>query len=216
MRDAQEFPGRDSADVTSLRADKGLRTRRRLVRRLGLAFGIGGLAVAAAAASGLVELLSTALPRVWKSQPSAPPASAVRLESRLTGRAAVIDGDTIELQRERIRLFGIGAPESSQVCQDAGGRDYRCGQQAAMALADRIGMATVSCSKKDTDRYHRIVAVCQIGSTDLGAWLVSHGHAVAFRRYSDYVADEERGRAARRGMWVGRFAMTWDWRAGRS
>ena len=158
-----------------------------------------------------------ALPRVWTSQSSAPPVSAARPESSLTGRAAVVDGDTIELRRERIRLFGVDAPESSQVCQDAAGKDFRCGQQAAMALADRIGTATVSCSKKDTDRYNRIVAVCQIGSQDLGAWLVSHGHAVAFRRYSmDYVADEERARAARRGMWAGRFAMPWDWRAGRS
>jgi endonuclease YncB( thermonuclease family) len=139
------------------------------------------------------------------------------VDVRLSGHATVIDGDTIELQRVRIRLFGVDAPESGQVCQDAGGRDYRCGQQAAFALADRIGKATVACAKKDTDRYNRIVAMCQVGSTDLGAWLVSQGHAVAFRRYSaDYVADEEKARATRRGIWVGRFAMPWDWRAGRS
>ena len=36
----------------------------------------------------------------------------------LTGRASVIDGDTIEIHGSRIRLFGIDAPESSQWCRE--------------------------------------------------------------------------------------------------
>jgi len=34
----------------------------------------------------------------------------------LTGVASVINGDTIEIRGRRIRLFGIDAPESSQLC----------------------------------------------------------------------------------------------------
>ena len=37
-----------------------------------------------------------------------------------TGRASVIDGDTIEIRGERIRLNAIDAPESAQLCEAAG------------------------------------------------------------------------------------------------
>lgn len=60
-----------------------------------------------------------------------------------------------------------------------------------------------------------IVAACYLEGEDLGAWLVCEGWALAYRRYSTaYVADEERARAARRGMWEGEFVPPWEWRAG--
>ena len=61
--------------------------------------------------------------------------SRERFHADLSGRARVIDGDTIELGTGRIRLFGVDAPESGQICvagvsprPDASGNidAYRC------------------------------------------------------------------------------------------
>jgi endonuclease YncB( thermonuclease family) len=39
------------------------------------------------------------------------------LSDDLIGQASVIDGDTLEIHGMRIRLWGIDAPESSQLCR---------------------------------------------------------------------------------------------------
>ncbi len=76
----------------------------------------------------------------------APAASA----ADIFGQASIIDGDTIEIHGQRIRLFGIDAPEHDQLCE-ASGNQYRCGQQASFALADQIGKQTVDCVPRDVD-----------------------------------------------------------------
>jgi len=140
-------------------------------------------------------------------------ASAAHAE--IVGRASVIDGDTIEIHGQRIRLFGIDAPESAQLCL-AEDRRWRCGQQAALALDERIAGRPVACTEKDRDRYGRIVAVCRAGDLDINAWLVAEGWALAYRRYStDYVDEEAAAGAARKGVWRGTFVPPWDWRRGR-
>lgn len=133
--------------------------------------------------------------------------------SAVVGRASVIDGDTIEIRGERIRLHGIDAPESQQLCQDGAGRDYRCGRSAATALEQRVRGQTVSCDGEGTDRYGRLIAVCTSGDEDLNRWLVREGWAVAYTRYSiKYVPAEVAARVARRGLWSGAFTEPEAWR----
>ena len=119
----------------------------------------------------------------------------------LQGVASVIDGDTIEIHGARIRLNGIDAPESGQLCQDPRGTAWRCGQQASLALSDRIGRQVVSCQETDIDRYGRSVADCFAGGENLNRWMVREGWAVAYRQYSTaYVAAEEHARTGQRGI----------------
>jgi endonuclease YncB( thermonuclease family) len=156
-------------------------------------------------------------PRTWPSSWSAagwiyPPAAS----SQIIGRASVIDGDTIDIHGTRIRLYGIDAPESSQLCLK-NGRAIRCGQRAAFVLADKIGAQPVACKAKDRDRYGRIVAVCRQGDVDLNGWMVEHGWAVAYKHYSsDYAPQEQQASSQRVGIWDTRFDYPWDWRRAHS
>ena len=134
------------------------------------------------------------------------------VHAELSGRASVIDGDSIEVAGREIRLHGIDAPEFMQTCL-AGGKSWHCGRRAARALARRISGRKVVCTQKDRDRYGRIVAWCRLGGEDLNAWLVAEGWALAYRRHSRaYVDEEAAAKAARRGIWRGEFAPPWEWR----
>jgi endonuclease YncB( thermonuclease family) len=72
------------------------------------------------------------------------PASAGAADN-LAGQASVIDGDTLEIHGTRIRLWGIDAPESSQLCRGEDSLQYRCGAKAANGLDAFIAGRPVSC-----------------------------------------------------------------------
>ena len=138
-----------------------------------------------------------------------------RSEQAIIGVASVIDGDTLEIHGERIRLHGIDAPESRQTCLAADGDVWPCGRRSANALAEYLGRRTITCLSTARDRYRRAIAVCTLNNHDINKWLVSTGYAVAYRLYSlDYVQAENEAREAKRGMWAGKFVYPWDWRKG--
>jgi endonuclease YncB( thermonuclease family) len=132
----------------------------------------------------------------------------------LSGRAKVIDGDSLEVAGERIRLFGIDAPESRQDCADARGNAYACGREAARELAAAIGQNRVTCMPVDHDRYGREVARCESGGRDLAEAMVRSGHALDLPQHSGgrYAAAEREARDGRRGLWAGSFEQPSAWR----
>ncbi len=133
----------------------------------------------------------------------------------INGPARVIDGDTIEVAGQRIRLHGIDAPESKQRCR-AGRSEIECGKEATKVLRRIIARKSVTCEERDVDRYGRIVAVClNSDGEDINAAMVAQGWALAYRQFSnDYVDQEGEAREAGLGMWRGRFVAPWDWRRG--
>jgi endonuclease YncB( thermonuclease family) len=87
-----------------------------------------------------------------------------------------------DIHGERIRLLDIDTPESRQSCIRPDGSEWRCGQQAAvaLALADWIGTRTARCNTTKLDCYGRHLAYCLVGWVDISAWLVSLGWAFPY------------------------------------
>lgn len=143
---------------------------------------------------------------------SLPATSAVAVDE--TGRAGVIDGDTIEIHGTRFRLWGIDAPESNQLCRDADAAHYRCGAKAANSLHDFISGLIVNCVEVDRDRYRRSVSVCSVGSVDLADWMVRQGLALDWPQYSQraYAEAQQEAQRHKRGIWQGSFAEPWRYR----
>jgi endonuclease YncB( thermonuclease family) len=102
----------------------------------------------------------------------------------VAGSARVVDGDTFSVGPERVRLWGVDAPESRQVCQNAQGEGYACGDVAHDQLVGLIGGRAVRCEVRDRDPYGRAVARCLAGSTDLGEAMVRAGWAVDYVQFS--------------------------------
>src|SRR5437879_1635118 len=96
----------------------------------------------------------------------------------MVGRASSSDGDTLEIHGTRVRLWGVDAPESSQLCRGEDSLQYRCGAQAANDLDAFIAGRPVNCLPISLDRYGRTVATCSVGGVDLGEWLVGNGLAL--------------------------------------
>ncbi|MGO9060181.1 MAG: thermonuclease family protein [Candidatus Binataceae bacterium] len=133
--------------------------------------------------------------------------------NELTGMARVIDGDTIALGQLHIRLEGIDAPETDQVCLDAEGKPWTCGVAARNSLSSHIAGRIISCIAHGEDRYGRMLAICSADGEDLNAFMVREGLALDYVKYSrEYISAEDTAREQRRGMWAGAFIAPWDWR----
>ena len=134
----------------------------------------------------------------------------------LTGTVRVIDGDTIEIAGNRVRLEGIDAPEVGQTCQAENGETWDCGNAATRVLVGLTQHRNVECKAQALDKYGRVLAICHAGGLDLNAEMVKRGYAWAFVKYSNlYVAEEAAARQIKVGIWQGAAVPAWDYRAGR-
>lgn len=170
---------------------------------------IGVLMLAVGVAAAFDATLAPAPRGAAGDQAALTPAAA----SPSAAPVRVIDGDTLELDGERIRLFGVDAPEGGQSC--ASGAP---GPTATAALEALVLGRALRCEGGDRDRYGRRVAVCFAGGEDVGAALVRAGWAWNYTRYAGdrYAAQEREARDSRRGVWAMGCDSPWVWRRERS
>jgi endonuclease YncB( thermonuclease family) len=129
-------------------------------------------------------------------------------EEMITGAARVIDGDSLVINGREMRIRGIDAPEARQTCT-VSGKPVNCGREAAAALRRWIARGPAACSGNEIDRYGRLLVVCRINGTDIGADLVRNGFALDF---GDYPNEEREARAQYRGVWAGEFERPAEYR----
>jgi endonuclease YncB( thermonuclease family) len=125
------------------------------------------------------------------------------LAETISGRASVISGDTIEVHGERIRLFGIEAPDSDLVCERTDDHRWRCGHRAANALEQFLEESIVACIARERETTGRVVALCSANGVDLGLWLVRNGFARDAPDISGgrYRQAQEQAKALQKGIW---------------
>ena len=124
----------------------------------------------------------------------------------------IIDGDTIIINKEKIRFSGIDTPELKQTCQK-NNKIYYCGIKAKRILIRKIGKNIPKCIKEGKDIYKRTLAECFINGESLSVFLVRSGYAFAYRKYSKkFISDEEFAKANNLGMWSMKFQYPWEYR----
>jgi endonuclease YncB( thermonuclease family) len=139
-----------------------------------------------------------------------PPSATASL---LSGRATVVDGDSLEIAGERVRLEGIDAPEASQTCGGGWLGTWSCGRAATAQLRWLVGGRRVDCEAAGRDKYGRVLGWCTADGRDINAEMVRTGHAWAFVRYSTrYRAVEAEARRAKVGIWKGEAEPAWVYR----
>jgi len=129
--------------------------------------------------------------------------------SEIVGIPHVIDGRTIEVGGQTLRLADIDTPVPGQSCQ-RGGDTYDCAQEATWALAERLGRHWVLCVERDRDPQGIALATCYLGGRqgiDVNAHMVRRGWAVADPGSSgrNYADAEAAAQDERLGLWAGAF-----------
>lgn len=140
--------------------------------------------------------------------------SLVFAESKSGRCVGVADGDTFTLlvegnRQEKIRLWGIDAPE--------GGQDF--GQASKKALRSLIHNRELRVDVTGQDRYGRTIGKVYLGSDYINLRMVRSGYAWHFLKYApndaDLAAAEQAARKDRTGLWrQGNPLAPWDWRKG--
>lgn len=154
----------------------------------------------------LLALMALGALAVWSQQVLERQHPADRVAN---GQAQAIDGDSLRVDGQEMRLKGIDAPEFNQTCQRMG-KEVPCGREAASALRRILARGPVTCVGFEQDRYRRLLVTCRSLGADVGALMVKSGMAVSF---GDYLLEEAEARNDNRGLWSGTFEMPRDWRA---
>jgi endonuclease YncB( thermonuclease family) len=133
---------------------------------------------------------------------------AVQAEAgQVSGQGRAIDSTIIEINNQRIMLFGIDSVVRKQVCT-LDGKPWQCWSAAVQDLQSLLDEGPATCDViGEPDIYGRLLARCTVNGKSLNEQLVSRGYALARRGdTTDYVTAEAAAKEKKVGLWQGQFA----------
>lgn len=142
--------------------------------------------------------------------------SGASAQEVVTGAAKVVDADIIMVEKQRVILWAVDAPERPQKCY-VGDLLWDCYGAARQALGELIASGEASCTLTpgEPDKFNRRYGVCTSAGKDVGAELVRLGMARAFvEQGDDYLEQEEEAKAAAVGVFQAgaKVDAPWEWR----
>ena len=128
--------------------------------------------------------------------------------NQIAGTANAVDSTVIEVNGQRIMLFGIDSVMRKQNCR-IGGKVWQCWAAALRNLEILVDQGPVTCETiGEPDVYGRLLARCNINGESLNEQLVRTGWAVTRpSETTDYAAAEAEAKEKKLGLWQGEFMM---------
>lgn len=132
---------------------------------------------------------------------------------KLSGPAEVLHAHVFYIAGRYVRLYGVDAPDIDQLCADATGSAYSCGENAASWVRGWIDDNPIDCYLLKVEPHGQDLATCMWGKYDIGAALVGSGWGVAkTKETAIYKPYETRAQNQSIGLWQGTFYDPEDWR----
>ncbi len=123
-----------------------------------------------------------------------------------TGRAFIIDGDTLTINGTKIRLAGVDAPEISQKCK-VDKHIENCGEIVKLRLVQTTDSKDIICYSHGRDLYGRVLGECYVEDININKWLLREGLAVYYynKDFKSYKILETLAKQEKVGLWASKF-----------
>lgn len=130
-----------------------------------------------------------------------------------TGRAFIVDGDTLIINRTKIRLVGVDAPEISQKCK-VNKHVENCGEIVKLRLTQATNSKDIICYSYGRDLYGRVLGECYVEDININKWLLREGLAVYYynKDFKSYKALETLAKQEQIGLWAYEFQTPKEYR----